>query len=99
MRYFVLATYDISDSKRLRRMFQLLRGYGDHVQYSIFLCQLTPKDEVVLSEKIKDIVHHREDQVILIKLGKVDGKGTCLPDQWQVIGNKLSIADNSVMIF
>ncbi len=99
MRRFVLVSYDIAEDKRLRRIFKLLRGYGDRVQYSVFLCQLTEKDIVVLTEKIKDIIHHKEDQVILIRLGLVDGKSDSLPGQWQVIGVPLSLSDHSVMIY
>ena len=38
--------YDICDDKRLRRVFQTMRAYGDHLQYSVFECQLTPMDVV-----------------------------------------------------
>jgi len=76
MRHFVLVSYDISNDYRLRKMFKLMRGYGEHVQYSIFLCQLTDKDKLVLAEKIKDVIHHKEDQAIMITLGPVMGKGS-----------------------
>ena len=99
MRRFVLVSYDISEDKRLRHIFKLLRGYGEHVQYSVFLCQLTEKDLIVLSEKIKDIIHHKEDQVILIGLGPVGRKSDSLPGRWQVIGAPLSISDHSLMIY
>ncbi|MCF6285315.1 MAG: CRISPR-associated endonuclease Cas2 [Candidatus Hydrogenedentes bacterium] len=99
MRKHVLITYDVSNDKRLRKIFTLLRGYGEHVQYSVFLCQLTDKDLVVLSEKIKDCIHSSEDQVILIKLGSVGGKRDAMPDHWTVFGRTLTIDDHSVMIF
>ena len=38
--------YDICDDKRLRKVFQTMRGYGDHLQYSVFECQLTAMDLV-----------------------------------------------------
>jgi len=99
MRRFVLVSYDISDDKRLRRIYKLLRGYGERVQYSVFLCQLTDKDQIVLTEKIKDIIHHKQDQVILINLGAVEGKRDALPGNWQTLGTVLTISDNSVMIY
>ncbi|MFC1591218.1 CRISPR-associated endonuclease Cas2 [Thermodesulfobacteriota bacterium] len=99
MRRFVLVAYDVSDDKRLRRIFKLLRGYGDHIQYSVFLCQLTDKDHIILSEKIKDIINRKEDKVILITLGLVHGKRNSLPEHWEVIGEPLSIPDHSVMIY
>jgi len=99
MRHYVLATYDIADDRRLRKIFKLLRGYGEHVQYSVFLCQLTDKDMVVLKEKISDIIHHKEDQAILLKLGPVDNKRDTLPHNWRVIGKPMTISDHSLMIF
>ncbi len=99
MRHFVLVTYDVANDKRLRRIFKLLRGYGEHVQYSVFLCQLTEKDMVVLREKISDILHRKEDQAILIRLGPVDGKRDSMPEHWKVIGTPLVLADKSVMIY
>lgn len=99
MRRYVLVTYDIADEKRLRRMFKLLRGYGDHVQYSIFLCQLTDKDMVVLKEKMKDIINHKQDQAILIGLGSVEGKRDSHPESWQVIGMRLRLSSNIEMIY
>lgn len=99
MRNYVLVTYDVTDEKRLRLIYKLLRGYGEHVQYSIFLCQLTDKDKLVLSEKIKDILHHTEDQAILINLGRVDGQRDALPQNWDIIGSPFVPADHSVMIY
>ncbi len=41
MRQSYLVTYDIADEKRLRKVFKIMRGYGDHLQYSVFECQFT----------------------------------------------------------
>ena len=38
MRQSYLVCYDISDDKRLRKVFKTMRGYGDHLQYSVFEC-------------------------------------------------------------
>lgn len=99
MRHYVLATYDIADERRLRKIFKLLRGYGDHIQYSVFLCQLTDKDIAVLREKIADIIHHKEDQAILLKLGVAGNNRTVAPQGWSVIGKPLTISDFSLMIY
>ena len=48
MRTSYLISYDISNDKRLRNVFKLMRGYGDHLQYSIFECQLTHMDLINL---------------------------------------------------
>jgi CRISPR-associated protein Cas2 len=41
-----LVTYDISDDKRRDQVFQTLRDNGDHAQYSVFFCELTPRELV-----------------------------------------------------
>ncbi|HUT57607.1 MAG TPA: CRISPR-associated endonuclease Cas2, partial [Phycisphaerae bacterium] len=40
MRRRYLVTYDISDDKRRDLVFKTLRDRGDHVQFSVFLCEL-----------------------------------------------------------
>ena len=75
MRSCYLVCYDISDDKRLRRVFKTMRAWGDHIQFSIFECQLTASDLVRLREELSAIIHHREDQVLLVLLGPADGRG------------------------
>lgn len=36
-----LISYDISDPKRLRSTFNLMKGYGKWLQYSVFVCDLS----------------------------------------------------------
>jgi CRISPR-associated protein Cas2 len=75
MRTSYLVCYDICDDKRLRRVFKTMRGYGDHLQYSVFECQLTAKDLVRLRTELSDIIHHTEDQVLFVNLGPAEGRG------------------------
>jgi len=44
MRQTYLVCYDIADEKRLRKVFQTMRNWGDHLQYSVFECQFTAMD-------------------------------------------------------
>lgn len=75
MRKSFLVCYDICDDKRLRKVFQTMRGYGDHLQYSVFECQLTPTDLVQLRAELSAIIHHDEDQVLFVDLGPAEGRG------------------------
>lgn len=75
MRSSYLVCYDIADEKRLRKVFQAMRGYGDHLQFSIFECQMTPEDLVRCREELRGIIHHREDQVLFVNLGPSEGRG------------------------
>ncbi len=75
MRVSYLICYDISDDKRLRGVFKTMRNYGDHLQYSIFECQLTPADLARCRADLAQIIHHTEDQVLFVNLGPAEGRG------------------------
>ncbi|MEK7994214.1 MAG: CRISPR-associated endonuclease Cas2 [Planctomycetota bacterium] len=75
MRTSYLVCYDIADDKRLRLVFKTMRAYGDHLQFSVFECQLTPRDLVRLKAELGEIIHHTEDQVLFVDLGPAEGRG------------------------
>jgi CRISPR-associated protein Cas2 len=75
MRTSYLVCYDISDDKRLRKVFKTMRNYGDHLQYSVFECQLTAMDLARLRNELSAIIHHDEDQVLFVNLGPAEGRG------------------------
>jgi CRISPR-associated protein Cas2 len=75
MRSSYLVCYDICDEKRLKKVFKAMRGFGDHLQYSVFECQLTPSDLVRCREVLRDIIKHSEDQVLFVNLGPAEGRG------------------------
>jgi len=75
MRCSYLVCYDISDEKRLRRVFKIMRGWGDHLQYSVFECQLTKTDLVKLRAELAAEVNQSDDQVLFVNLGPSEGRG------------------------
>ena len=75
MRSSYLVCYDISDEKRLRMVFKTMRNYGDHLQYSVFECQLTPMDLARCRSELSTIIKHTEDQVLFVNLGPAEGRG------------------------
>ena len=68
--YFV--AYDISSPKRWRSVFKTMHGYGEHVQLSVFQCRLTRVRYAELVADLDKIIHHEEDHVVLIDLGRAD---------------------------
>src|SRR6266446_6049152 len=66
MRTTYLVCYDICDDKRLKKVFKTMRNYGDHLQYSVFECQLTPTDLVRCRTDLAAIIKHSEDQVLFL---------------------------------
>lgn len=75
MRRAYIVSYDISDPKRLRKVFKILRGYGDHLQLSVFRCELDRRELVELRADLSDAINHREDQVLFVDLGPAQGRG------------------------
>lgn len=75
MRQIYIVSYDISDPKRLRRVFQTMRNWGDHIQLSVFECELTDRELVELRTELAGVIHHGEDQVLFIDVGPVAGRG------------------------
>ena len=75
MRNSYIVSYDIADSKRLRKVFKTMRAWGDHLQFSVFECQLRRMDLVRLRAELDDIIHHDKDQVLFVDLGPSEGRG------------------------
>ena len=76
MRQTYIVSYDVCDPKRLRKVFKLLRGWGDHLQYSVFRCELNHRELVELRTKLAKLIHHDEDQVMFVDVGPVEGRGS-----------------------
>ena len=74
MRLLYVVTYDISNDKRLRRVFKLMRGHGDHLQFSVFRCELSDRERVELMAKLSEVIKHDEDQVLFFPLGPAGGQ-------------------------
>ncbi len=51
-----------------------MRGYGDHLQFSVFECQLTPVDLARCRAELSAIIHHEEDQVLFVDLRPAEGR-------------------------
>ena len=76
MRQAFVICYDIADPKRLRKVFKIMRGYGDHIQLSVFRCELNKRELVQLRVKLAEVIHHGEDQVLFVDVGPVAGRGS-----------------------
>src|ERR1039458_7005264 len=75
MRTTYLVCYDIADDKRLRKVFKTCSNFGDHLQFSVFECDLNPSEKIELESALTEIINHDEDQVIFVGLGPAEGRG------------------------
>ncbi len=73
MRRRYLVAYDVADAKRLRHTYRAMHGFGDPVQYSIFLCELSPVERQLMVAKLTALLNLAHDRVMIVDLGVVDG--------------------------
>lgn len=65
-----LVTYDISCPKRWRKIYDAMHVFGEHVQLSVFRCDLTGPRLVRMKTALDELIDHGEDQVIVARLGR-----------------------------
>lgn len=67
-RHYLIA-YDIADDKTRTRVYQALRDEGDHIQYSVFLCDLDPRELAELVAYLEPLINHATDQILFLDAG------------------------------
>ena len=87
-RYIV--SYDICDPKRLRLVHKTVLGYGEPLQYSVFCCDLSASERIMLIADLSPIIEHCEDQVMLIDIGPAEGRGK---QSIETLGKRLNTKD------
>jgi CRISPR-associated protein Cas2 len=75
MRQRYIVAYDIADSARLRKVFKLMKGYGEHLQFSVFRCDLDRMALARMKAELGEIINAAKDQVLLIDVGPTEGRG------------------------
>ncbi|MCL2090403.1 MAG: CRISPR-associated endonuclease Cas2 [Micrococcales bacterium] len=74
-----LVAYDICDDRRLRQICKTMEGYGDRLQYSVFVCDLNRTELVRLRTTVEEQMQFTEDSVVIVDLGDtVDARFTFL---------------------
>jgi CRISPR-associated protein Cas2 len=75
---FFLVSYDISDQKRWRSVYRIMKEFGTRIHYSVFRCDLTPMGKMELVIALSEVINHNEDRVMIVDLGQVrdDVEGT-----------------------
>jgi CRISPR-associated protein Cas2 len=67
-----IVTYDISDDRRWRRVFKLMKGYGRWLQLSVFQCRLTARRRAEMARRLEAAIQGRDDHVLILDLGPAD---------------------------
>jgi len=69
-----LVSYDIADPERLRKVFKVMKGAGEHVQFSVFRCVLADRAREELVDALERVIDRGADQVLLVDLGPEEGR-------------------------
>jgi CRISPR-associated protein Cas2 len=75
MRNTYLVCYDITDDKRRERVFKVCKNHGEHLQFSVFECDLNATELAGLQRELGDEISQTEDQVLFVSLGPSEGRG------------------------
>ena len=95
MRSCYLVCYDIREPKRLKRVHRVMKGYGEHWQYSIFFCVLKDIDRVRLQSDLEEQMNLKEDQTMLLDLGPNEKEAR---EAATVIGQPLPEQDSGTVV-
>ena len=72
MEHLFVVSYDISEPKRWRRVFKIMKGYGAWLQLSVFQCRLTRMRMLQLEARLGEVINHQEDHVLLLDIGPAE---------------------------
>lgn len=67
-----VVAYDISDPRRWRRVFKLMKGYGRWLQLSVFHCRLDGGRRVEMASALESIIDGTADHVVILDLGPAE---------------------------
>ena len=67
-----IVAYDISSSRRWRRVFKTMNGFGEWLQLSVFQCRLTRRRRAELEKELRELIKAGEDHVLVIDIGPAD---------------------------
>jgi CRISPR-associated protein Cas2 len=70
--HLYIVTYDIGDQKRWRRVFKVMNGFGEWLQFSVFQCRLSMQRQAELIALLDGIIHHKDDHVLFVDIGPAD---------------------------
>lgn len=66
-RHWYLAMYDIREDERLRRVHDILSGWGKPLQYSVFYARLTRREVERVKFELAEVVEE-EDRLAFVRL-------------------------------
>ena len=93
----ILVTYDVdtvslTGQKRLRNVAKACQDYGQRVQNSVFECEVSESQFVILMDRLKNIIDNELDSIRIYRMGKNSKQHTI------IIGKKTSYDVEGVLL-
>lgn len=73
-RHRFIVCYDVREPRRLRKTHEVMLGFGDPLQYSVFVCDLSKAERLLMEDAVRQVVRLPEDFVHIIDLGPAHGR-------------------------
>lgn len=70
-----LVAYDIRHEDRLRQVHLVCRTWGDPLQYSVFVADLTRGEKATFTGALLNVMNSVVDSVVFVDLGEARGRG------------------------
>lgn len=87
--------YDISEDSRRNRLAKTLSKYGDRLQYSVFVVDISPAKLLRLKDEVEKIIASDQDSVLYCDLGRLSEVNA----RFIYAGKMNEITDNEFLIF
>ncbi len=95
MRHLYIVSYDISDRVRWSKVYRTMRGFGEHMQLSVFQCDLAPARKLRMAAALSEIINHEQDQVVIIDMGPSEGREI---KEIEAIGRPMDVITTEPMV-
>lgn len=69
---FVVVAYDICHDRRRLKVMKMMQGYGEHVQESVFECDLEPAVYRNMKARLNKLINLERDNVRIYHLCNAD---------------------------
>lgn len=81
---YCVVAYDIPSDSRRRKIGEILKDYGERINYSVFECTLTKQEFAQLKKRILKVLNTDEDSAVYYPLclrckEAADYQGICKP--------------------
>jgi len=88
-------SYDVADPKRLAKVFKKMRGFGDPVQLSVFRCDLSKQELILVKSALLKLINEREDKIVIVDCGPVGGRGE---ECFEFLGKRESLDSKATVV-